>query len=188
MGRATRKLEKRYHALSTQVDGLVARGRRDDAMACLDEALVDKPGWNAPLMGAIATAASGILARVGRVEDAASADECVVLQARDAARASGSPADRTRLAGAVATWAMHLNATGTQGSFERAAECLAESRALDPAAAVAEIERWQQAQSQAPPLTLAAALHAAAERPGGTAFWSTCPNVSPARPTKGPSR
>jgi tetratricopeptide (TPR) repeat protein len=156
-------------ALINQASVLMAYGDPALAGAAADNAFrfyvgqYDQPGWNAAVMGKIARAASNLLARVGRLDDAVSADECLVIATREAAQASGSAADRTRLASALAVRGLHLEATGMG---EAAVECLAESRRLDPGATTAEIEGWDRAQSEAPPLTLSAALSTAAERLG----------------------
>jgi len=75
----------------------------------------DTPGWDAAQMGRIARAASAILGRAGRLDDAIAADDCVVMEARDAAQASGSAADRIRLAAALAVQGLHFNASGYEG-------------------------------------------------------------------------
>jgi hypothetical protein len=159
-------------ALINQASVLMAYGDPTLAGAAADNAFrfyvgqYGKPGWDAAVMGKIAKAASALLARVGRLDDAVSADECLVGAAREAAQAGGSAADRTRLASALAIQGLHLEATGMQGSSEAAVECLTESRRLDPGATMVEIQAWDQAQAEAPPLTLAMALRAAAKRVG----------------------
>lgn len=122
----------------------------------------DAPGWDPGLMGRIAKAASAILARAGRLEDAIAADDCVVIEARDAANASGSAADRSRLAAALAVQGLHHNASGQQDSLQKATQCLSQARQLDAAAAAEAIAEWDRVRSQQPPVTLAAALGAAA--------------------------
>lgn len=144
----------------------------------------DRPDWDAALMGKIAKDASGILARTGRLDDAVSADACVVLEAREAAQASGSAADRTRLATALAIQGLHLNATGQQDSLQKAAECLAQSQRLDSAAAVEAIAEWEQARSEAPPVTLAAALSTAARMLGRERVLAGLPEALTSGPGK----
>jgi tetratricopeptide (TPR) repeat protein len=144
----------------------------------------DTPGWDAALMGKIAKAASAILARNGRLDDAVSADACVVLEAREAAQASRSAADRTRLATALAIQGLHLNATGRQDSLQKAAECLAQSQTLDSAAAVEAIAEWERARSEAPPVTLAAALSTAARMLGRERVLAGLPEALTSGPGK----
>jgi tetratricopeptide (TPR) repeat protein len=159
-------------ALINQASVLMAYGDPNLAGAAADNAFRfyvgqnDRPGWEPALMGRIAKAASAVMVRVGRLDDAVSADECSVMAAREAVQAGGSPANRTDLARALAVMGLHLQATRIHGRSEAGVECLAESRGLDPGATAVEIECWERAQAEAPPLTLAAALRTAAERLG----------------------
>jgi tetratricopeptide (TPR) repeat protein len=121
----------------------------------------ETPGFDGVRMGKIAEAASAILARNGRLDDAIKADEAVVVAAHEAANASGSAADRKWLATALAYQGLHLNAAGQPGSLQDAADCLGRSQALDAAAAVEAIAEWERVRSAVPPLTLAAALNTA---------------------------
>lgn len=93
-------------------------------------------------MGRIARAASAILARAGRLDDAIAADDCVIIEARDAMKASGSAADRTRLAAALAMQGLHLGACGQEDSLQKATACLSQARQLDAMAAEEAIAEW----------------------------------------------
>ncbi len=120
------------------------------------------PGWDSALMGRIAKTASAILARVGWLEDAIAADDCVIIEAREAVTAGGSAADRARLATALAVQGLHINASGQEDGLRKATQCLSEARQVDVLAAAEAIAEWERTGSQEPPVTLPSALGTAA--------------------------
>jgi hypothetical protein len=118
-------------------------------------------GWNVAEMGALAASASATLARTGRLADALDADGVAVKAAGETAEGSGSDDDRRWLAATLATWSMHLLATGDAEHRQEAADCLAEARAVDAAAAREAQDDWERVQASPPAITLADALRVA---------------------------
>jgi hypothetical protein len=98
-------------------------------------------GWNVADMGALASGASAILARAGRLADALDADGVAVKAAGETAESTGSDDDRRWLATALARWSMHLLATGDGEHRLEAADRLADAREVDVAIAVELLPR-----------------------------------------------
>jgi tetratricopeptide (TPR) repeat protein len=119
----------------------------------------DAQNWDVGAMEQAGMGASHVLAISGRLADALEADKAVI----EALEASGSPGHRQRLATALATTALHLQATGREDYREEAAACLARSHALDTTAAGDAAAEWESAKSAEQPVTLAAALDTAAK-------------------------
>ncbi|MFC6016024.1 hypothetical protein ACFP2T_07435 [Plantactinospora solaniradicis] len=123
-------------------------------------------GWNVAHMGVLATNASAILARAGRLADAIEADAIAVKAVGERAEGSGTGDDRRCLATTLATWSMHLLATGDTEHRQQAAACLADARALDAAASREAQEDWERIQASPPAITLADALRVAEQELG----------------------
>lgn len=124
------------------------------------------PGWHVGHMRELSASAAKILAESGRLERALDADEVAVKAAAEVAEASGSAADRRRLATVLANWALHLRATGWAAHREEGDGRLAESRAIDAAVARETEAEWERVRAGMPRVTLAAALGVAVGKLG----------------------